>query len=131
MIRVILLLNSQHYQKLRREASTGAGSTPATPSRAIKAIKKTPGSRKSAKKLLDENIDDEENEDPDTPSKKRKRVAKKEEEELGGFNGQSALQFKMESISSDEVGVIDLEEEYVQSHVVFELANRVTACIPE
>jgi hypothetical protein len=63
---------------------------------------------------MDINRDDDENEENETPSKKRKRAPKKEEEDFGGFAGQTATQFKLETISSEEEGVANLEdEEYV------------------
>jgi hypothetical protein len=108
-----LTLYSQHFQKLRRASSTGAGngsvpSTPKTP--------KTPASRKK-KFASNDNIDDEEAGDFQTPSKKRKRAPKagvdeeaKPEIDFGGFEGQTATQFKLETMSSDN-DVVDLEEE--------------------
>ena len=63
---------------------------------------------------MDVNNDDEENEENETPSKKRKRAPKKEEGDLSGLNGQTATQFKLETISSEEEGAVNLEdEEYV------------------
>jgi hypothetical protein len=65
-------------------------------------------------------VDDEEAGDVGTPSKKRKlSVAKEETDEngdvkeidgFGGFQGQTATQFKMESLSSGEE-FVDLEDE--------------------
>ncbi|KFX92275.1 hypothetical protein O988_07349 [Pseudogymnoascus sp. VKM F-3808] len=109
----------QHFQKLRKASSTGAnGSVPSTPRKP--KTPKTPASRKS--KLLDNNVDDEEAGDVGTPSKKRKlSVAKGERDEngdvkeidgFGGFEGQTATQFKMESLSSGEE-FVDLEDENI------------------
>ncbi|OBT94314.1 hypothetical protein VE01_07721 [Pseudogymnoascus verrucosus] len=105
----------QHFQKLRKASNTGAnGSVPSTPR--TPKTPKTPASRKP--KQLDNNVDDEEAEDFATPSKKRKRDVVKEDQENGGFKeingiafgGQTAAQFKMESLSGEEE-FVDLDEE--------------------
>lgn len=107
--------SSQHFQKLRRASSSGAnGSVPSTPR--TPKTPKTPGSRKPKK--FDNNADDEEPEGFTTPSKKRKRdVIKVDKEnddvkeiESVGFGRQTAAQFKMESLSSEEE-FVDLEGE--------------------
>ncbi|KFZ05802.1 hypothetical protein V501_08010 [Pseudogymnoascus sp. VKM F-4519 (FW-2642)] len=105
----------QHFQKLRKASNTGAnGSVPSTPR--TPKTPKTPASRKP--KQLDNNVDDEEAEDFATPSKKRKRDVVKEDQENGdfkeingiAFGGQTAAQFKMESLSGEEE-FVDLEED--------------------
>lgn len=105
---------SQHFQKLRRASTTGAnGSVPSTPK--TPKTPRTPGSRKP--KQFDNNVDDDEVEEFATPSKKRKRDVIKADQENDvkeidgiGFGGQTAAQFKMESLSSEE-DFVDLEDE--------------------
>ncbi|OBT62023.1 hypothetical protein VE03_08255 [Pseudogymnoascus sp. 23342-1-I1] len=104
----------QHFQKLRRESASGAsGSVPSTPSKP--KTPKTPASRK--KKLFDNSVDDEEVDQFVTPSKKRKHDAIKVDQENDvknindiGLGGQTAAQFKMESLSGEEE-FVDLEED--------------------
>ncbi|KFZ04281.1 hypothetical protein V502_10271 [Pseudogymnoascus sp. VKM F-4520 (FW-2644)] len=106
----------QHFQKLRRASTTGAnGSVPSTPR--TPKTPKTPGSRMP--KQFDNNIDDDEVEEFATPSKKRKRDVIKVDQENDddvkevdgiGFGGQTAAQFKMESLSSEE-DFVNLEDE--------------------
>jgi hypothetical protein len=88
----ILISHSQHYQKLRKE-SRAANGTPA---------KATPTPRKRARK---QNGDDDD--ETPTPSK-RKRTVKKEE---GQENRQSATLFKMEDLSGNDNGYVDLEND--------------------
>jgi hypothetical protein len=102
----ILISHSQHYQKLRKEFRTAnGGASNGTPSSANGTpAKATPTPRKRARKKNGDNDDDEET---PTPSK-RKRMVKKEE---GQENGQSATLFKMEDLSGNGNGYVDLEND--------------------
>jgi hypothetical protein len=106
----ILILPSQHYQKLRKESrSANGGASNGTPSSANGTpAKATPTLRKRARKqnYNEDNEDDDDEEFP-TPSK-RKRTVKKEE---GQENRQSATLFKMEDLSGNGNGYVDLEND--------------------
>jgi hypothetical protein len=106
----ILISHRQHYQKLRKESRTAnGGASNGTPSSANGTpAKATPTLRKRARKHYGEDDDDDDDdEEPPTPSK-RKRAVKKEE---GQENGQSATLFKMEDLSGNSNGYVDLEND--------------------
>lgn len=94
----ILILHSQHYQKIRKESRNG-GSTTSTPSKPREA-KTTPASRRATKSFGNVVADDDE-ELFQTPTKKQKTGVKKKEEQddvdYGGFLGQTAAQVKFEN----------------------------------
>jgi hypothetical protein len=102
----LLTQHSQHFQKIRKEARTAnGGASNGTPSSAnVTPAKATSTPRKRARK---QNGDDDDDEEPPTPSK-RKRMVKKEE---GQENRQSATLFKMEDLSGNGNGYVDLEND--------------------
>jgi hypothetical protein len=100
----ILISHSQHYQKLRKESrAANGGASNGTPSSANGTpAKATPTPRKRARKQNGDGDDE-----TPTPSK-RKRTVKKEE---GQENRQSATLFKMEDLSGNDNGYVDLEND--------------------
>lgn len=117
----LMLIRShrQHYQKMRREAKSGASNSDAgisTPSKAKATPSKgTPSKRKG--KISSDNGDDEENLSA-TPSKRKKSVktegTEKSEEYSNGFAGQTATQFKMEFQNGN--GTVDLSDDVYVFH---------------
>jgi hypothetical protein len=104
---------SQHFQKIRREAKNGTttGGDPTTPTKP-KAAKGTPASKRGHGKAFNNGngADGDDDEPAETPVK-RKRGPKKEEfkEDNGGFEGQTAAQFKVEEVG--DVVIVDVDDD--------------------